>query len=83
MATTYRIRVNGYLDEHWSDWFDGLTIFHDSDGGTSLVGAIPDQAALYGLLAKARDLGLMLLAVERVTPRGIASDDAADVAAQK
>ena len=83
MTATYLIRVNGYLDEHWSDWFDGLTIVHDNDGGTSLVGDIPDQAALYGLLAKARNLGLTLLAVERVTPRGIASDDVADVAAQK
>jgi hypothetical protein len=50
MTTTYGIRVNGHLDQRWSEWRGGLTISHDSDGGTSLVGAIRGQAALYGLM---------------------------------
>ena len=83
MTTTYGIRVNGHLDQRWSEWRGGLTISHDSDGGTSLVGAIRDQAALYGLIAKARDLGLTLLAVEWVALSGAASDDAVDAGAHE
>jgi len=74
MAAIYRMRVDGHLGQHWSNWFDSLTITHDADGSTSLVGAIRDQAALYGLIDKARDLGLTLLAVERLAP-GIAENN--------
>lgn len=59
----YRIRVRGELDLQWSDWFGGMAITHDPDGNTTLAGTLADQAALYGLLDKARDLGLVLLAV--------------------
>ena len=61
------IRVKGRIDEHWSDWFDDLTITH-ADDETVLSGTIVDQAALYGLLARLRDLGLPLLSVNRVGP---------------
>ncbi|MDY7080156.1 MAG: hypothetical protein SXV54_25020 [Chloroflexota bacterium] len=60
------IRVQGQIDEHWSDWFEGLTITHTDQGETILSGTVADQAALYGLLAKLRDLGLPLLSVNRV-----------------
>jgi len=63
MPTYYQIRVQGHLDQRWSAWFDNLTIQHDPDGGTTLAGPVADQAALYGLIEKARDLGLTLLAV--------------------
>ena len=59
------IRVKGQIDEHWSDWFEGLTITHTGQGETVLNGSIADQAALYGLLSKLRDLGLQLLSVTR------------------
>ena len=62
----YRIRIRGHLDAAWSDWFDGLTITHADDGTTALEGALVDQAALYGLLSRLRDLGATLLAVERL-----------------
>ncbi len=65
MAPHYRITVEGALDDSWSAWFDGLAIAHDADGNTTLAGAVRDQAALHGLLARVRDLGLTLLAVER------------------
>ncbi len=65
MATHYRITVEGALDDSWSAWFDGLAIAHDAHGDTTLEGAVRDQAALHGLLAKVRDLGLTLVAVER------------------
>ena len=62
------IRVQGHLDKHWRDWFTGLTITHEENGGTRLTGLVPDQSALYGLLRKVRDLGLPLLSVNRVKP---------------
>ena len=68
MPTYYQIRVKGYLDLDWSAWFDGLTITHDADGCTTMVGRVVDQAALYGLIGKARDLGLVLLAVAQIAP---------------
>jgi hypothetical protein len=65
MPLHYQIKVKGVLDDTWSDWFDGLTITHDAAGNTLLEGAVRDQTALYGLLAKARDLQLTLIAVEQ------------------
>lgn len=62
----YRIRVKGNLDRKWSDWFDGFVISAKVDDETVLVGPVADQAALHGLLARIRDLGLPLLAVSRV-----------------
>lgn len=57
------IRVKAQLDEHWSDWFDGLTITHTDQNETVLTGHVVDQAALHGLLAKVRDLGLPIVSV--------------------
>jgi hypothetical protein len=61
----YSILVQGYLDQERSSWFDGLTITHTAGGETVLSGPIADQAALHGVLAKIRDLGLSLLEVKR------------------
>jgi len=63
----YHIRVQGNLDQKWSDWFDGFMIASREDGETLLTGQLADQAALHGLLAKIRDLGLPLLSVRRVS----------------
>jgi hypothetical protein len=57
------IRVKGRIDDHWSDWFDDLTITHTDQNETVLTGPIVDQAALHGLLAKLRDLGLPIVSV--------------------
>lgn len=63
-STFYQIKVKGHLPQHWSDWFDGLTLTLDAERGeTTLSGPVVDQAALHGLLNKVRDLGLTLLAV--------------------
>ena len=64
----YEIRLKGHLDERWADRFEGLSFTHDSDGTTILSGSVVDQAALYGLLRKVRDLGLPLLSVMEVEP---------------
>ena len=57
------IRVKGQIDQHWSDWFDDLTVTHAGQNETVLTGPIVDQAALHGLLAKLRDLGLPIVSV--------------------
>jgi hypothetical protein len=64
----YEIRVLAVLDRHWSGWFDGLQVSSDAAGQTLIAGPVVDQAALHGLLAKARDLGLPLLSVRRISP---------------
>ena len=58
------IRIKGKIDEHWSDWFKGLEVKHVSEEETLLTGPVADQSALYGLLARQRDLGLPLLSVK-------------------
>lgn len=63
---TYQIKVKGLLDEHWSDWFDGFTIATQTKNVTLLVGQVQDQGALHSILAKVRDLGLVLLSVEQI-----------------
>ena len=65
VGESYEIRVKGHLDVRWADWFDGLTLTQESDGTTVLRGSVVDQAALYGVLGKVRDLGLPLIAVNR------------------
>jgi hypothetical protein len=64
----YEIRLKGRLGSRWAAWFDGLSIAHGSDGTTTIQGQVADQAALYGLLQKARDLGLPLISVTPVEP---------------
>ena len=66
MATQYHIRLKGHLDDHWSAWFDNMTISNEANGEAVLRGPLPDQAALHGVLIKIRDLGLPLLAVTTV-----------------
>ena len=66
--TIYQIRIKGHLGREWTDWFDGLTITALDNGETLLTGLVVDQAALYGLLRKVRDVGLPLLSVGCVKP---------------
>src|SRR5437016_4406220 len=64
----YQIRIKGHLGRQWTDWFGGLTITLEDNGDTLLTGSVVDQAALHGLLRKVRDLAMLLLSVNRVTP---------------
>lgn len=57
------IRVEGHLDKTWTEWLDGFTLTHTEQGETILSGKAKDQAALYGLIAKLRDLGVKLVSV--------------------
>ena len=64
----YAIRLQGHLDGRWAEWFGGLTITLEEDGCTLLTGPVVDQAALYGLLKKVRNLGMPLVSVSSVVP---------------
>lgn len=64
----YQIRIRGHLDSQWTDWFDGFSITLEENGDTLLSGSVTDQAALYGLLRKVRDLGMPLVSVVQVQP---------------
>jgi hypothetical protein len=63
----YEVRIDGHLGDHWSGWFEGLSLSHGSDGTMTLRGVM-DQAALHGLLARVRDLGITLISVKAVDP---------------
>ena len=63
----YRIRLKERLDQNWSHWFEEMTVT-SSRGETILTGPVADQAALYGLLIRMRDLNLTLLSLERLYP---------------
>jgi hypothetical protein len=67
-AGRYEIRVKGHLGPRWAARFDGMTLTRDGDGTTVIHGPVVDQAALHGLLARIRDLGIPLLSVTRVEP---------------
>jgi hypothetical protein len=60
------IRVKGQMDEHWSEWFQDFEILASEENETILSGEVKDQTALYGLIAKMRDLGLALISVNNV-----------------
>ena len=62
----YQIRIKGHLGSQWADWFGGLTITLEDDGDTLLTGPLVDQAALYGLLKKVRDLVMPLLSINPI-----------------
>ena len=64
----YQIRIKGHLGPHWTEWFGDVTITLEDDGETLLTCSVVDQAALYGLLRKVRDLGMPLISAIRVKP---------------
>ena len=58
------IRIKGHLNPSWQEWFEGLEIAHEAGGTSKLTGSLRDQAALHGVLAKMRGLGLAVLALQ-------------------
>ncbi len=62
----YQIRVKGRLDGAWSAWLDGLEITPQPNGETLLSGPVADQTALHGILARIRDMNLILISVARM-----------------
>ncbi len=68
------ITVMKRIDFNWSEWFEGMTIRHTDQDETILTGTVVDQAALYGLLAKLRNLGLPLVSVNSVEEEPASSE---------
>ena len=61
-----QIRVKGHLSSQWADWFDGLEIQNQPNGEAVFSGALPDQAALYGVLKRMSNLGVALISLQCV-----------------
>ena len=57
------IHLEGHLDPAWTEWFQGFQLTHLEPNQTLLSGKVPDQSALYGLVAKLRDLGARLISI--------------------
>jgi hypothetical protein len=66
----YEIRIQGYLDTKWSEWFYGMTITHERDGTTTLCGPLPDQTVLHSVLDRIRDMNLPLISVNPIVSDG-------------
>jgi len=58
---TIEIRIQGCLDKEWANWLGDLTILYPEPNETILTGRVSDQAALYGLVGKLRDIGIRIL----------------------
>ena len=65
-AKLYEIKVRGHVRAHRLRAFDRLNITHEASGETTIAVRIADQAALYGLLVRIRDLGVSLVSVRCV-----------------
>ena len=74
----YRIRIEGLLDQRWSECLCGMAISSASRPGeptvTSLTGELTDMAALMGVLNTVYDLGFTLLQLERLAGSEPGSD---------
>ena len=62
----YQSRLKGHLDTRWAEWFYDLDIVHESDGTTTLCGALPDQTVLHSVLDRIRDMNLGLISVSEI-----------------
>lgn len=60
------IIVEGHLDPRRAEWFEGMTLTSPPDGATCITGRVADQAALFALISRIRDLGLRLVSVNRI-----------------
>ncbi len=67
-ASQYEIRIHGQLDDRWTGWFEGMILTLEQNGDTLISGQVIDQAALFGLLRKVRDTGMLLVSVNRINP---------------
>lgn len=67
----YQIRLKGHLDPQLVAWMGAFHLIHTPEGETLLEGALPDQAALHGVLARCRDLGVTILSIN---PLSISND---------
>jgi len=67
--TTYVIRVDGHLDDHWSTWLGEPDMTREDDGTTTITASIADQAQLHGVLAGLRDIGAIITELRTTNSR--------------
>ncbi len=62
--STHRLhlRVAGWVEENWTEQFEGISVRHANDGSTVLCGELKDQSALFGILHTIENRGLKLIA---------------------
>ncbi len=68
VSPIYEIRIQNHLDQSLMEWFEGMSITYLENGQTVLYGPAVDQSALHGLLAKIRQLNLILISVKEIDP---------------
>lgn len=78
MERNYQIVVKGHLDRRYAGWLEGYSLELGPDGQTILSGEVPDQAALYGLLLRMRDLGITLISVKEINQENLELKDGSD-----
>ena len=66
VEAVYEIRIRSQLDAKWSRRFPDMEILPQPNGDSLIRGPVTDQAALYGLFSRLRDLGLVLVSVQRI-----------------
>lgn len=68
IMANYQIQIHGHLDQRWEATFPGFTIRHhfsqDEQPLTLMIGEVNDQAALYGVINRLRNLGVELISVQ-------------------
>jgi hypothetical protein len=69
--STYTIRVEGHLDDHWSTRLGGVELRRLDDGTTCLTVASADQARLHGILGGLRDIGAVLVELRTASPDAV------------
>jgi hypothetical protein len=67
----YEIRIEGELGGEWASRFGDLALVKEGEGVTLLSCEVADQAELFGILRKVRDLGLPLISIHRIEDGGI------------
>ena len=66
----YEVRVKGCLSDELLAWLDWSGVRDTAVNETTLAITTTDQAALYGIINRLRDLGLTLIAVTPVNQEG-------------
>lgn len=65
MQSNTIIKIQGHLDQNWSEWFDCIEISYANED-TILKVQITDESHKYGLINKLRDLNLKLISLNPI-----------------
>jgi hypothetical protein len=57
------IVIMGRIDQEWCGWLGGLAITYSEPDRSILTGVLTDQAAVYGVISRLRDLAIPLASV--------------------